>query len=134
MGNIEFIKSYSAFVGNIGQTTSLKPNPGRAPEAEKDGGFISLLAEELAQKQELNFSKHALKRIESRQIPITPQLIDKLSSAVQKARGKGIKDALMISAQAAFIVNIPNSTVVTTISGNEMKENIFTNIDGAVIL
>ncbi|WP_434084601.1 hypothetical protein [Lacrimispora xylanisolvens] len=34
----------------------------------------------------------------------------------------------------AFIVNVPNNTVVTTMSGNEMKENIFTNIDSAVLL
>ena len=33
----------------------------------------------------------------------------------------------------AFIVNVPNSTVVTAMDQNQADENIFTNIDGAVI-
>ncbi|HAH79124.1 MAG TPA: hypothetical protein DCL64_06365, partial [Ruminococcaceae bacterium] len=69
-----------------------------------------------------------------RQISVTPQLMEKLDGAAEKARGKGVKEALMLGGGAAFIVNIPNRTVVTTMSGGELKQNVFTNIDGAVLL
>ena len=34
----------------------------------------------------------------------------------------------------AFIVNVPNKTVVTAMDQGESSDNIFTNIDGAVIM
>lgn len=80
------------------------------------------------------FSKHALQRMDTRQIEVSPQLMSQMSDAVEKARSKGVRDALILGGNTAFIVNVPSSTVVTTMSGGEMKENIFTNIDGAVIL
>jgi len=33
----------------------------------------------------------------------------------------------------AFIVSVKNKTVVTAVDGESMKENVFTNIDSAVI-
>lgn len=65
---------------------------------------------------------------------MSESFLDNLQSAVEKARIKGAKDVVVISDKGAFIVNVPNNTVVTTMSGNEMKENIFTNIDSAVLL
>ena len=47
---------------------------------------------------------------------------------------KGIRESLVLVDQLAFIVNIPNNTVVTAMQQNETDENIFTNIDGAVII
>ena len=60
--------------------------------------------------------------------------MEKLKKAVDEAENKGAKDIVVISNKGAFIVNVPNRTVVTGISENEMKENIFTNIDSAVVL
>ena len=58
----------------------------------------------------------------------------RLSDGTQKAGAKGIKESLVIVDQLAFIVNIPNRTVVTAMDQAETEENIFTNIDGAVIM
>ena len=46
---------------------------------------------------------------------------------------RGIKDSLILVDQLAFIVNVPNHTVVTAMDQTENKNNVFTNIDGAVI-
>ena len=62
------------------------------------------------------------------------QLMEDMNAAIGKARLKGAKDVVMIGKDAAFIVNVPNNVVVTAISSEEMKDNIFTNIDSAVIL
>lgn len=100
--------------------------------------FERLFNDQLLQKKEtageLQFSKHAAARVEQRGIQLTDTLMDGLKNAVEKARNKGAKDIVVIGQQGAFIVNVPNNTVVTTMSPGEMKQNIFTNIDSAVIL
>lgn len=82
----------------------------------------------------IQFSKHAVERINQRGVEMSNDLMNGLNQAVERARAKGAKDVVVISSQSAFIVNVPNNTVITTMTGQEMKENIFTNIDGAVIL
>lgn len=85
-------------------------------------------------REGLNFSKHAAKRMNERGIPFDSQMMNDLEHAVEDARKKGAKDVAVISAQGVFIVNVPNNTVVTTMSQSDMKERVFTNIDSAVLL
>lgn len=82
----------------------------------------------------IKFSKHALNRINNRDITVTTEEVAKLESAIEKADKKGISDALIYMDDKAFIVSIDNKTIVTTISKGQLKDNIFTNIDGAVII
>lgn len=84
--------------------------------------------------QGVNFSKHALERAEERGIELTPNLMERLSNSVEKAQEKGATNILAFDDSRAFIINIPYGRVITTMSQEEMKENIFTNIDGAVLL
>ena len=85
-------------------------------------------------KAGVQFSKHAARRVQERGIDMTDSLLSNLNQAVQKARDKGARDVVIIGESNAFIVNVPNNVVVTTMSGTEMKENIFTNIDSAVLM
>ena len=96
--------------------------------------FQSLLSEQLAKNTSLQFSKHAQERVDQRGIKLTDDLLSSLSEAVSKAREKGARDVVIIDTSNAFIVNVPNNMVITTITGNEMRENVFTNIDSAVII
>ena len=89
---------------------------------------------DMLQEQTVNFSKHALARAEERGIELTPDLMGKLADSVEKAHEKGAKNILAFSDSQAFIINIPYGRVITTMSGEEMRQNIFTNIDGAVLL
>ncbi len=108
--------------------------PQKAPSAkQQQGGFGALLEGEL-QKQQVNFSKHAISRAEERGIQLTPALMEKLAGSVEKAQEKGAKNILAFDATQAFIINVPYGRVITTMSQDEMRENIFTNIDGAVLL
>jgi len=104
-----------------------------------DGQFAELFRKELAQlsskeTQRIAFSKHAITRAEQRGIEIDDTLLSQLSDSVEKAQAKGAKNILAFDATRAFIVNVPHGRVITALSQEEMKENIFTNIDGAVIL
>lgn len=80
------------------------------------------------------FSKHARARAEERGIEVTPTLMDQLADSVERASAKGATNILAFDATRAFIINIPHGRVITTMSQEEMQENIFTNIDGAVLL
>ncbi|MCI8608457.1 MAG: flagellar biosynthesis protein [Firmicutes bacterium] len=80
------------------------------------------------------FSKHAMIRAEERGIEVTPDLMNQLADSVEKAQSKGVTNIVAFDANQAFIINVPNGRVITTMSQSEMKDNIFTNIDGAVIL
>lgn len=84
--------------------------------------------------QGLNFSKHAARRMGERGIAMDNQLLGNLEQAVEGARLKGAKDVAVIGRQGVFIVNVPNNVVVTTMSADDMKDKIFTNIDSAVIM
>lgn len=96
--------------------------------------FAELLQNESNKAQSVQFSKHAAQRVQQRGIEMTDSLLNNLNRAVKKAQEKGAKDVVVIGESGAFIVNVPNNIVVTTMSGAEMKENIFTNIDSAVLI
>lgn len=82
----------------------------------------------------VKFSKHASSRLEQRNIELSDSQLERLNEGARKASGKGINESLIMVDQLAFIVNIPNSTVITAMDQTETDENIFTNIDGAVII
>jgi flagellar operon protein len=94
--------------------------------------FQEILNRQLA--NEISFSKHASLRSEERNIQMTQADMAKLNEACDKANQKGIKEALIISDKAAFIVNAQSKVVVTVVDKSEMKDNVFTNIDGALFL
>lgn len=82
----------------------------------------------------VRFSKHAAQRLSTRNIELTNDQMERLQEGAVKASQKGIRESLVLVDQLAFIVNIPNHTVVTAMQQNETDEQVFTNIDGAVII
>lgn len=88
----------------------------------------------LSNESGLRFSKHAAMRLADRNINLTNEQNLRLENGVEKANEKGISESLVLMDSLAFIVNIPNKTVVTAMDQNESESNIFTNIDGAVIV
>jgi len=81
---------------------------------------------------EILFSKHAEKRLQSRQIELSEMDKLKLEGAMNSLEKKGAKDSLVLMGELAFIVNVPSKTVVTALSKDQMKEQIFTNIDSTI--
>ncbi|BCG59682.1 MULTISPECIES: TIGR02530 family flagellar biosynthesis protein [Paenibacillus] len=107
-----------------------RPNAGKntvLPSSE--GTFESVL-----QRKLLKFSNHAAKRLEQRGIQLGNKQLDQISSAVDKAAAKGSKESLILMKDVALIVSVANRTVVTAMDGDSMKDNVFTQIDSAVII
>ncbi len=117
--------------GGIGQAELRKTQASQA-----SGGFDAVLRQEMerSQTRQVAFSKHALSRVEERGIEVTPTLLERLGDSVEKAQAKGATNILALDQSLAFIVNVPNNRVITALSQAEMKESVFTNIDGAVFL
>jgi len=106
----------------------------RHVDNRKGGSFAGVLDREIQRQQEIKFSKHAQQRMAARDISLSGDELEKVNNAVRAAKQKGIRDSLIIMKDIAFIVNIPSNTVVTAVQGDEMKQNVYTNIDGAVII
>ncbi len=106
--------------------------------SKSEVSFESILkakaSESKGEASEVKFSKHAANRLNDRNISLSVEQLQKLNDATSKAGEKGIKESLVLMDQLAFVVNIPNNTVVTALDKSETNLNIFTNIDGAVII
>jgi flagellar operon protein len=86
-----------------------------------------------AGQQPLQFSRHALARVQRRGIELDAGTLQRLSEGVGRAAGKGSRDSLVLVDGTAFVVSVSNRTVITAVGSEHMKDNVFTNIDSAVI-
>ena len=100
---------------------------------EKQRSFQDILTQKASQAEDLKFSKHANQRLESRNIKLSEDQMNRLNYGVNQARDKSINESLVMMDNLAFIVSVKNNTVVTALEQNE-DSNVFTNIDGAVIV
>jgi flagellar operon protein len=82
----------------------------------------------------LKFSAHASQRLTDRKIALDPSTLKAVNDAVDKAEAKGVEDTLVLTKDAALIVSVKNRTVVTAMDRGQLNGNVFTNIDGAVIV
>ena len=91
-------------------------------------------SEKNVQAGELTFSKHANERLANRNIDLNEDQLNRLNKGVMQAKEKSINESLVMVDNIAFIVNIKNNTVITAMDQNTNDNNVFTNLDGAVIV
>jgi len=91
-------------------------------------------AKVLDQTQEIKFSQHAQDRLKARNIVLSHDQLKQLEGAVNNVAQKGGKDSLVMMGDAALVVSVKNRTVVTAMDRSQMKGNVFTNIDSAVVI
>lgn len=119
-------------------TGIVTPNPINAPQSteNKQGeAFADVLRTSFQHEQAaVNFSKHAQNRINDRNIDLGDNKIERLNQGVKLASEKGLNDTLILVDKTAFIVSVKNGTVITTLNGDDLNGNVFTNIDGTVII
>ncbi|MGI6452777.1 MAG: TIGR02530 family flagellar biosynthesis protein [Syntrophomonadaceae bacterium] len=109
-------------------TQSVKPSL-----TDTDKGFKEILQSRL-EKAEIKFSQHCVKRMEQNHIDLSPDQMNRLKNAVSKAKEKGSRESCIVMDNMAFVVSVDNRMVITVVDGERMKENVFTNIDSAVII
>ena len=82
----------------------------------------------------LKFSKHAGERLRQRNITLSDDQMARLQDVEKKASDKGIRESLVIMDSLSFIINTKSNTVITAMEQSSDADNIYTNIDGAVII
>ncbi len=111
------------------------PEPVKKQESgNSESSFQSVLLDALRQNQGVSFSKHAVSRVMERNIDLSESSLNRLNEGVRLANQKGLDDTLILVDKNAFLVSVKNRTVVTAVGESELKGNIFTNIDGTVII
>lgn len=95
--------------------------------------FSSILNK--AEKQnDLKISAHAKDRLKERNINFNDNDLANIRQAVEKIRSKGGREALIIYNNVALLTSVKNNTIITAVDDKNMKENVFTNIDSAIII
>ncbi|MHB8635313.1 MAG: TIGR02530 family flagellar biosynthesis protein [Fimbriimonadaceae bacterium] len=115
----------------IADLLTVRPPGTAAPPAAAQaigGDFATLL------DNQLKVSGHAQTRLQSRNIQLTPAEWSRVADGVNKAAAKGAKESLVMVDNVALVVSVKNRTVITAVDQSHLKDNVFTNIDSAVIV
>ena len=115
--------------GRIDRPQPQKPATGQT----SDSSFARVLDQKLP-TQGVKFSQHAQERLRARNITFSPNDLANLEGAVNNVAQKGGKESLVMMGDSALVVSIKNRTVVTAMDRSQMKGNVFTNIDSAVVI
>ncbi|MFW5697500.1 MAG: TIGR02530 family flagellar biosynthesis protein [Fimbriimonadaceae bacterium] len=111
------------------QPTPVKSQPTAKPDApSKAPDFEAVLADRL------KISGHAKTRLASRNIELSPQDWERVMDGVDRAASKGARESLVMIDDSALVVSVKNRTVITAVDQSQLKQNVFTNIDSAVIV
>ena len=121
-------------VRRIDESSWIKPNRTASVGKSNQQGFGQILQKEVVRQQEVKFSHHALDRLRSRNIQLTSSDVNLLNGAIQQVADKGGQDSLVLMNNVAYVVNVPSRTVVTAIDNMHLQQNVFTQIDSAVIV
>lgn len=124
--NVDFLSMEQAANLYFNQAQEKQKEP-----VQKSESFANILQGKV--NQELKFSKHANERLENRSIALSEDQLNRLNKGIGQARGKQIQESLVMMDNLAFIVNVKNNVVVTAMEQGESGQ-VFTNIDGAVIV
>jgi flagellar operon protein len=111
------------------------PNSPAAPEVNEQGQSFADALKSKLDNSRVDFSNHAIRRLDSRGVEIVENdKLERLGEGVRIAAEKGSRDALILVDSTAFVVSVMNNKVITTMEMEELKGNVFTNIDSTVIM
>ena len=117
--------------GPIGPTQpTTATRPGGQTQAPAGPSFSDVLA---THTNAPHFSRHALERLRQRGITLDQSTLGRLTDGVSRAAGKGSRDSVVFVDGTAYVVSVANNTVITAVGSEHMRQQVFTNIDSAVI-
>ncbi|AYD40679.1 flagellar biosynthesis protein [Clostridium fermenticellae] len=100
----------------------------------KRTSFDEILNKKVREKDGFVISNHAALRLRERNINFNESDMKSINEGINKAEAKGCKQALILYKDTALVTSIKNRTIITAVNSKDNGENVFTNIDSAVIL
>lgn len=122
-GKLQLIEN---FPQSISQTNSNK--------SAKSNSFSDVLNKEISKNSGFTVSKHAAERLSERNVKLNDEDMKRINEGINKAQDKDLKECVILYKDTAFVTSIKNRTVITVMTKNDSKGNVFTNIDGMVML
>lgn len=129
MNNIDLKRISTPITTGIPHTS-----PQQVADSVAIRSFKDILEEQINVSSSVSFSRHAMNRMAERDIDLSDDNLERLNEGVKLAGEKGLDDTLILMDNAAFIVSVKNNIVITTVNRDEMTGNVFTNIDGTVVI
>ncbi|BCJ85266.1 TIGR02530 family flagellar biosynthesis protein [Effusibacillus dendaii] len=114
-------------------TSKLPTQSAERRSVAKPGAFQAQLDKQL-QQSDVIVSNHAKQRLQKRDIRLNESDLGRIGEAINQVAAKGGRESLILYKGNAFVVNVPNRTIITAVDQSSMQENVFTNIDSALIL
>jgi flagellar operon protein len=108
--------------------TPVAPRP--QTKAQPGSGFADILQSQL----DVKVSGHAQTRLQSRNIELNREDWERVRSGIEKAAEKGSRESLVMIDDVALVVSVKNRTVITAVAREQLRDNVFTNIDSAVFV
>lgn len=122
-------------INRIDRINQIVSQDKKSTKPEVDALQVASFSRYLLGASQIKISKHANQRLQTQNIKLDENTVLKLEEAVSKAEEKGLKnDVLILNGDIAYVVNIKNKVVVTVKDMNNLKENIFTNIEGVLMI
>ncbi len=133
----DFVKSASILkslneASSVRTTTSVQRTGTRSTEKIHQDARLEKSFGEVLQK--VKFSKHAVSRLDTRDISLSEQDLSRIEKGIGLAKEKGVKQTLIMMDDKVFIASAKNNTIITAATDGKLKDKVFTNIDGAVIV
>lgn len=118
------------------QVVSPKPVSGDSNNSKTNvtGPSFNDVLSKIKSTDQVKFSKHAMDRLSSRNIELSEDELGRIYNGVDKAKTKGVREALIMMDNKVFVASVQNKTIITAALDEQLKDNVFTNIDGAVIV
>ncbi|MFJ7638588.1 TIGR02530 family flagellar biosynthesis protein [Peribacillus sp. NPDC097225] len=125
------------------ENLSFKANPAqmvavtKVPLKEKktiQQGFQQHFETAVESDSKITLSKHAKWRMDQRKIEINSQTWDQIADKAKEAKKKGVTESLVITSNVALVISTKNNRVITVMDREEASSQIFTNINGTIIL
>jgi flagellar operon protein len=113
-----------------GQNLTGAPSPGRANNVD----FGAVLEKA---GSDIRLSRHAQKRVDSRDLDLDSSRMQRLEGAIAQAAEKGARNSVVMLDELAVVVDVREKTVVTAMNRETSsvagRSRVFTNIDSVVI-
>jgi flagellar operon protein len=106
----------------------------QSQKESKNESFKAVMSKELASGRPVTVSKHASERLYSRGIELSPERMQQVGEAMDKAETKGSRETLILFDDMALVASVNNRTIITAFDREKLREGVVTSIDSAVIL
>jgi flagellar operon protein len=110
-----------------------EPEVGTGKEARAGPTFDEILAGRLPAGT-VALSTHAQATLQAEGIELTPMDLDRIGKGIDQLADEGGREGLLVGEKAAFVVSVPNRTITSAVARDEVRDNVFTQIDSALLI